>query len=114
AASHGTPLILSDIPAHRELYAPQACLVDPSAPSVEHVVDFLERTAGRRDVCPLRYVCTPAACGKAYARLIDACAEEGKFAGSLRRQVSAHTMPWWQHLPIAVTPPRRAGRVGLM
>jgi outer membrane autotransporter protein len=74
AASHGTPLILSDLPVHRELFADRACFVDPLAPSAEAVTAFLEGGAGRAaGDWPLRAACAPSAVAAAYARVIDAC-----------------------------------------
>ncbi|MEX0957022.1 MAG: autotransporter domain-containing protein [Rhizobiaceae bacterium] len=94
AAIHGTPLILSDIPVHRELYSRHACFVDPSAPSVEHVADFLERRAVRHARWEYSHRCTPAACGKAYANWIDACGEGATPVGSRRQRVATSAKSW--------------------
>jgi uncharacterized protein with beta-barrel porin domain/glycosyltransferase involved in cell wall biosynthesis len=113
AASHGTPLILSDLPAHRELFA-QACFVDPSAPSVARVVDFLERTEGRRERWPFSGVCAPAACGKAYARLIDASdapappGPEWPHRRTADRPARGTVAPWIG----SALPRRRSGKAG--
>jgi autotransporter-associated beta strand protein len=69
AASHGTPLVLSDLPVHRELFGAQACLVDPLAPDLARVARFLARC--RRDVpWPHRATCAPAHAAAAYGRVI--------------------------------------------
>jgi outer membrane autotransporter protein len=74
AASHGTSLILSDLPVHRELFSEQACFVDPMTPSVDAVEDYLAAHAGRSVAWPLHKVCAPSAVGSAYADVIDRCA----------------------------------------
>jgi len=81
AASRGTPLILSDLPVHRELYAGQACLVDLQAPSVQAVARFLRQTGrtgpqarqSRAAAWPHRARCTPVHVGAEYVAVIEAC-----------------------------------------
>jgi outer membrane autotransporter protein len=80
AASLGAPLILSDLPVHRELYGTQACLLDAQAPDAEAAVRFLARVESegrsawsRREVWPYRERCTPRQVGDAYAGAIRAC-----------------------------------------
>lgn len=77
AASHGTPLILSDLPVHRELFGPQACFVDPLAPSVDDVLRFLNRKEERHaSAWRHRATCSPEHVGAAYARVIESQARE--------------------------------------
>lgn len=42
AASHGVPLLLSDLPVHRELY-PQALYLNPSAPDPNQLLAFIRQ-----------------------------------------------------------------------
>ena len=47
AASHGTPMLLSNLPVHRELFSGRACFLDPDHPSIEAALGFLRKPAHR-------------------------------------------------------------------
>ncbi len=59
AASCGTPLILSDLPVHREFHTDGACFLEPTRPDVDAAAAFLADAAprlrgyawGRADLC---------------------------------------------------------------
>lgn len=75
AACHGTPLILSDLPVHRELFGEQACFIDLATPptqSAEKVAAYL-KDGPRRKRWPLRDVCSPSRVRSSYVRVIDSC-----------------------------------------
>jgi glycosyltransferase involved in cell wall biosynthesis len=75
AACHGTPLILSDLPVHRELFGPNACMVDltdSSARSAERVAAYLE-SRPRRTNWRFRSQCQPSSVRESYVRIIDSC-----------------------------------------
>lgn len=69
AAIHGSPLILSDIPVHRELFA-DACHIDRDVPDVTRTVEFLG--AAKRGAW-WRYteICHPAEVARRYAEVIE-------------------------------------------
>ncbi len=72
AASHGTPLILSDLPVHRELFSEQACFLDPTMPSLEAARAFLAaRSSAATPGWKLAGACRPEAVGAAYAEVLD-------------------------------------------
>ncbi len=72
AACHGIPLLLSDLPAHRELFGEVACLLDPARPSVDDALAFL----AARDALTVppdwthEALCGAEAVGRAYGRVI--------------------------------------------
>lgn len=79
AACHRTPMILSHLPVHRELFshgagARTACFVDPRDPSIDAVADWLARfpLAERAAPWPLAASCQPAAFAARVAAEIDA------------------------------------------
>lgn len=77
AASHGAPLILSDLPVHRELFGGQACFVEPAAPSVDRVSAYLAAQNGRV-TWTLHATCAPARVARAYAKVLDAAGRKAK------------------------------------
>lgn len=90
AASHGTPLILSDLPVHRELFSGRVCFVNPDSPSVDAVAAYLT-TVERSEPWPLRAACDPVAVGRAYSKVIDAACLALKTEALLRRNESRST-----------------------
>lgn len=94
AALHGAPLLLSDIPVHRELFSGQACFLDPLTPSLADAEAFLARRARESSPeWPFRETCRPERVGAAYARAL----EEGK--------IRLDPPPTWR-----ASPRRTAGR----
>lgn len=85
AASHRTPMILSDLPIHRELFshdrsARGTCFVDPHAPAIDTVAQWLEQfaTDPRAAEWPLREACRPEAVARRVAAEIDELAAKLK------------------------------------
>lgn len=70
AATLGVPLVLSDIPVHRELFAGHAFLVDNQAPcDLEALGRYLAAHRGAHAPWPLAETCAPAAVAGRYLRL---------------------------------------------
>ncbi len=73
AAVQGTPLILSDLPVHRELHGKTACFLDPDAPDAVLASAFL-RSAAQRPRLPnqaLADACSAQSVADVYSELID-------------------------------------------
>lgn len=76
AALHGVPLLLSDLPVHRELYSREACFLDPDRPSVDSALDYLRRRADEpAPIWRFEQACRPVCAGKAYAAALRAFPE---------------------------------------
>ena len=69
-AIRGTPLVLSDIPVHRDLFGDRALLVDAGRPSVEAVAAFLARPPAAAP-WPFAERCSAQAVGAAMATILD-------------------------------------------
>ncbi|HRO48886.1 MAG TPA: autotransporter domain-containing protein [Hyphomicrobium sp.] len=72
AACHGTPLILSDLPVHRELFSDRACFVDPLVPDAGAVSRYLAERTHQGAPWRLSALCDPARAASSYAEAIDA------------------------------------------
>ncbi|MBS9475536.1 autotransporter domain-containing protein, partial [Ancylobacter radicis] len=86
AARHGTPLLLSDLPVHRELYEGLACFLDPDAPSVAGAQAYLAaRALAPAPLWRFEALCRPEQAAAAYALVLDAQAAAGGRAPLPRR-----------------------------